>query len=197
MTGARNTSTANHKNAGTFNKSNVGAASRQQNSQQSGGAAPKPSTATLSSLSVTAGTWNKTFASDTFTYHVALTNDVDSVTISATPAYSGAAVVIGDGTTKTISIGDQKKTIVSVVITNGTDKKTYVLVLDKAVPDPVTTTAAGQQVSSTTENLSTDSISKSSNASTSTNNWNGGQNNAPTSFWSRLVDSIRSFFSKL
>lgn len=196
MSGARNTSTANHKNAGTFDKSNAGATSEQQNSQQFGGAVQKPSTATLSFLSVTAGTWNKTFASDTFTYHVALTNDVDSVTISATPAYSGAAVVIGDGTTKTISIGDQKKTIVSVVITNGTDKKTYVLVFDKAVPDPVTTTAAGQQVSSTTENLSTDSITKSSNASTSTNNWNGGQNNAPTSFWSRLVDSIRSFFSK-
>ncbi|MCQ6281998.1 cadherin-like beta sandwich domain-containing protein [Bacillus sp. EB600] len=197
MTGARNTSTANHKNAGTFDKSNAGATSEQQNSQQFGGVVQKPSTATLSFLSVTAGTWNKTFASDTFTYHVALPNDVDSVTISATPAYSGAAVVIADGTTRTISIGDQKKTIVSVVITNGTDKKTYVLVFDKAEPDPVTTTAAGQQVSSTTENLSTDSITKSSNASTSTNKWNAGQNNAPTSFWSRLVDSIRSFFSKL
>lgn len=190
---SQKSNTATYK--GTFN-GNVANTSQRQTVQQSGGSIQKPSLATLSALSVTTGTWNKTFASNSFTYHIAVANDIDTVSINVTPTNSGASVAIESGTNNTISLGSQKKTIVPIVVTKDDDRKTYILVFDKDVPQvTATTTAAGQTIS--IENSTSDSSIKGSTVTTPTNNGNGSKNNGSTSFWSRLVDSLRSFFSKL
>lgn len=192
---------SSNKSAGLFGLKNT-SSSQTQGSQQGGTAVQQPSKATLSTLSVSAGTWNKTFSKDTYTYHIAVDNGTDSVTVTTAPTYSGAAVTILDGTTNIISLGNQKKTIVPIVVTYNGERKTYILVIDKDVPDATATAAASQTVS-TTDNTSADTSIKNTSATSSTNNWTGRNNNnsnntnGSSSFWSRLIDSIRSFFSKL
>lgn len=95
-------------------------------------------TANLSALSVTSGTWNKSFDPDTYTYHIAVATDVSSVIISAAAEYSGAEVEIEDGTSTTVSIPDQAKTAISIKVSNDNDRKTYVLVFDKDVEEDIT-----------------------------------------------------------
>ncbi|MDP4155491.1 MAG: cadherin-like beta sandwich domain-containing protein, partial [Bacillota bacterium] len=192
---------SSNKSAGLFGLKNT-SSSQTQGSQQGGTAVQQPSKATLSTLSVSAGTWNKTFSKDTYTYHIAVDNGTDSVTVTAAPTYSGAAVTILDGTTNIISLGNQKKSIVPIVVTYNGERKTYILVIDKDVPDATATAAASQTVS-TTDNSSADTSIKNTSATSSTNNWTGRNNNnsnntnGSSSFWSRFIDSIRSFFSKL
>jgi hypothetical protein len=169
---------------------------------QQGTAAVQPSKATLSALTVTAGTWNTAFATDTYTYHIAVGSDVDSVAIDGTPTYSGSTVTVNGSVDNAVSLGNQQKTIVPVVVTNGTDRKTYVLVFDKTVPQAAATTT-DPTASSTANQVADTSIQNFNGMSGSNNwgggNWNGGNNNgtANTSFWSRLINSIRSFFSSL
>jgi hypothetical protein len=200
-----NISTANFtqnssQSAGSYNLRNISSSSQMQGSQQGGTAVQQPSKATLSTLSVSAGTWNKTFSNDTYTYHITVDNQTDSVTISTAPTYSGATVTVQDGATNTITLGNQKKTIVPIVVTNGDEHKTYILVFDKDVPD-VTSTTTASQPASTTDTTAADTAIKNSSATPGTNNWNGrnnnNNNNGTTSFWSRLIQSIRSFFSNL
>lgn len=193
-------SQSSNRSAGSFSLRNT-SSSQMQGSQQGGTAAQQPSKATLSTLSVSAGTWNKTFSKDTYTYHIAVDNETDSVTISTAATYSGTTVTIQDGTTNTISLGNQKKTIVPIVVTNGSERKTYILVIDKDVPDVTQTSAASQTVSGT-DNTASDTSIKNTSVTSGTNNWTGrnnnnNNNNGSTSFWSSLIDSIRSFFSKL
>jgi hypothetical protein len=187
------------RSAGSFSLRNT-SSSQMQGSGQGASAVQQPSKATLSTLSVSAGTWNKTFSKDTYTYHIAVDNDTDSVTISPAVTYSGATVTIQGDTTNTISLGNQKKTIVPIVVTKGDEHKTYILVFDKDVPDAIATSAASQTASST-DNTATDTSIKNTSVTSSTNNWTGrnnnNNNNGSTSFWSNLIDSIRSFFSKL
>jgi hypothetical protein len=100
--------------------------------QQSTLTTAKVSKALLSSLSVSEGTWDSTFASEEFTYHVSVSSDVDEVTLAPIAKYSGYEILIEGGTSKTIKLEGDKKTIISVVVTNDNDdRKTYVLVLDK------------------------------------------------------------------
>jgi hypothetical protein len=196
-------SQSSNRSAGSFSLRNT-SSSQMQGSQQGGTAAQQPSKATLSTLSVTKGTWNKTFSKDTYTYHIAVDNETDSVTISPAATYSGATVTIQGGSTNTISLGNQKKTIVPIVVTNGSEHKTYILVFDKDVPDAIATSAASPAVSST-DNTATDTSIKNTSVTSGTNNWtsrnnnnnNNNNNNGSTSFWSSLIESIRSFFSKL
>jgi hypothetical protein len=193
-------SQSSNRSAGSFSLRNT-SSSQMQGSQQGGTAAQQPSKATLSTLSVSAGTWNKTFSKGTYTYHIAVDNETDSVTISTAATYSGSTVTIQDGTTNMISLGNQKKTIVPIVVTNGSERKTYILVIDKDVPDVTQTSAASQTVSGT-DNTASDTSIKNTSVTSSTNNWTGrnnnnNNNNGSTSFWSSLIDSIRSFFSKL
>jgi hypothetical protein len=187
-------SQSSNRSAGSFSLTNT-------SSQQGGTAVQQPSKATLSTLSVSAGTWNKTFSKDTYTYHIAVDNETDSVTISTAVTYSGATVTIQDGTTNTVSLGNQKKTIVPIVVTKDDEHKTYILVFDKDVPDALATSSASQTVSSTDNTVTNPSV-KNTSVTSSTNNGTGSNNNSnnnnsSTSFWSRLIDSIRSFFSKL
>ncbi len=161
--------------------------------------AQKPSTATLSALTVSSGTWNKTFSKNTYTYHIAVGSDVNEVTIDETTAYSGASVTINSNTSNAIQLGSQKKTIVPIVVTNGDDKKTYVLVFDKEIPQTTVTTAtAANTAGNQTADIQT-SKTKSQTSSTTdqTAAVNTRKNTASVSWWSRLIDSIRSFFSKL
>jgi hypothetical protein len=194
-------SQSSNRSAGSFSLRNT-SSSQTQGAQQGASAVQQPSKATLSTLSVTKGTWNKTFSKDTYTYHIAVDNETDSVTISPAATYSGATVTIQGGTTNTISLGNQKKTIIPVVVTKDDEHKTYILVFDKDVPDAIATAAASPTVSST-DNTATDTSIKDTSVTSNTNNWTGrnnnynNNNNGSTSFWSRLIDSIRSFFSKL
>jgi hypothetical protein len=91
----------------------------------------KTSTALLSSLLVSEGTWDSTFSSEEFTYHVTLSSDVDEVTLSPVAKYSSSEILIEGSTSKTIKLDADSKTIVSVVVKHNDDRKTYVLVFDK------------------------------------------------------------------
>jgi hypothetical protein len=101
--------------------------------QQITGTVQKVSKATLSSLTVSEGTWDSTFSMNEFTYHVAVASDVETMTITPIASYSGSTILIDGSTSKTIQLEDDSKTIISVVVTSGVDdRKTYILVFDKA-----------------------------------------------------------------
>ncbi len=92
----------------------------------------KTSKALLASLSVSEGSWDSSFTSDEFTYHVTVSSDLDKVTLNPTAKFSSSEILIEGSTSKTIKLDDDKKTIISVVVTNeNNDRKTYVLVFDK------------------------------------------------------------------
>jgi hypothetical protein len=94
--------------------------------------AQKVSKAVLSSLTVNNGTWDSAFSSDEFTYHVSVGSDVDSITLSPTARYSSSTILIEGGTSKTIKLDDDNKTVISIVVTySDDDRKTYVLVIDR------------------------------------------------------------------
>lgn len=107
--------------------------SSQPTSQLQGSVTPeKVSKALLSSLSVSEGTWDSTFTSEGFTYHVKMSSDVEEITLKPIAKYSSSEILIEGDTSKTIKLEDDKKTIISVVVTNDEDdRKTYVLVIDK------------------------------------------------------------------
>jgi hypothetical protein len=92
----------------------------------------QPSKAMLSSLTVSAGTWDSTFSADEFTYHITVPSDTETVTIHPAASYSRSSIAIEDGTNKTITLDDDNKTVISVVVKyDDDDRKTYVLVFDK------------------------------------------------------------------
>lgn len=94
--------------------------------------AKKVSKALLSSLSVSEGTWDSTFTSEEFTYHIIVSSDMDEITLKPIAKYSSSEILIEGDTSKTIKLEDDKKTIISVVVTNDEDdRKTYVLVVDQ------------------------------------------------------------------
>lgn len=107
--------------------------SLQQNAnQQTDVTVQKISTATLSSLTVSEGTWDSSFLTNEFTYHLAVASDIDTVTINPVASYSGATFSIEGSSSGTVQLIG-KKTIISVVVTKGEDRKTYVLVFDRDV----------------------------------------------------------------
>ncbi|MGJ7910416.1 cadherin-like beta sandwich domain-containing protein [Neobacillus sp. LXY-1] len=88
--------------------------------------------ATLSALTVSTGTWDSDFESDEFTYHIAVSSDVNTVTIKPTAQNSGSSITIEGGTSRTIPLDADNKTIISVVVKyDNSDRKTYVLEFDK------------------------------------------------------------------
>ncbi|PFP29737.1 hypothetical protein COJ96_08590 [Bacillus sp. AFS073361] len=100
--------------------------------QQSSLNTEKVSKALLSSLSVSEGTWDSNFTSDEFTYHITVSSDADEITLKPIAKYSRSEISIEGGTSKTIKLENDKKTIISVVVTyDDVDRKTYVLVFDK------------------------------------------------------------------
>jgi hypothetical protein len=94
--------------------------------------APAPSAdATLSALTIDAGTLSPAFDSATDAYFATVDNGVTSVTISATANHAEAAVS-GDVGTKALSVGDNTFTI-TVTAQDGTTKA-YTLVVTRTGP---------------------------------------------------------------
>ncbi|MBI0580466.1 cadherin-like beta sandwich domain-containing protein [Neobacillus cucumis] len=154
--------------------------------------------ATLSSLTVSEGTWNKDFTADEYTYHLSVKSDAESVIIKPTAKYSSSTIKIEDGSSKTIKL-DGKKTIISVIVTNGEDRKTYVMVFKKKVEksesSPATDSPAESTVSSATNTPVTTSNNNLTIGQTSTEKGQG--NTQSVSVWGRLTEGISQFFSKL
>lgn len=161
----------------------------------------KASTAILSALATSHGTWNKAFQSDEFTYHVKLSSNVSSVKISATPTYADASISIEDSTNNDITFGDQQsKKIISVVVKNGDDQKTYVLVFNKTIKSKDTD-------DHTEKNTETASSIKSTSASAATDTSTINKDNHTTiikhqqqnhsSWFAKIVDTIGNFFKSL
>ncbi|MEH7414853.1 cadherin-like beta sandwich domain-containing protein [Neobacillus drentensis] len=101
--------------------------------QGASGTVEKTSNATLSKLSVSTGTWDSSFNSSEYTYHIAVSSDTKTVTINPTVSYSNSEITIEGGTSKTIQLDEDNKTVISVRVTyDDTDRKTYVLVFDRA-----------------------------------------------------------------
>jgi hypothetical protein len=157
----------------------------------------KQSQAQLTSLTVSNGAWNKTFTRDEYTYHIALTSEVENITINAIPSNIGATVSIEDNSNKTIQLGaNAKKTIISVVVSKDEDdRKTYVLVFDKDVKEQkesVATTTATDPTSTSTIGTNT----ANSKATVNTFVQNGNRKSNSTSWWARFVSSISDFFKR-
>ncbi|TKC18114.1 cadherin-like beta sandwich domain-containing protein [Robertmurraya kyonggiensis] len=94
--------------------------------------------ANLSNLTISDGTWDNSFTSEEYTYHIAVDTDVTSVTIEGNPEENDAELTIdGIETTNsaTVAIGDVAQTVISVAVTYENDRKTYVLVFDKDIDD--------------------------------------------------------------
>jgi hypothetical protein len=156
------------------------------------------SAANLSGLTVSAGTWNKDFASTEYTYHIALTSGINKVTIQAEPSDSGAVIDIQGNSDNTITIGsDQSKTIVPIVVTKGDERKTYVLVFDKQiVKTAVKTVTSSNSDSNSSSVINTSASSNSPVINTIQNGRQKGQGQKQSpSLWSRIVQAIQSFFS--
>ncbi|TWE09065.1 cadherin-like protein [Neobacillus bataviensis] len=97
------------------------------------GTVEKTSNATLSKLTVSTGTWDSSFTSSEYTYHIAVSSDTKTVTINPTTSNSSSDITIEGGTSKTIQLDDDNKTVISIRVTyDDTDRKTYVLVFDRA-----------------------------------------------------------------
>jgi hypothetical protein len=100
--------------------------------QQNSASEQKTSKATLSSLTISNGTWGSTFSKDKFTYHVAVSSDVKTLTINPTASYNASTIMINGDSSKTIQLEDDNKTIIPIVVTyDDGDRKTYVLVFDR------------------------------------------------------------------
>ncbi|MDL5039932.1 cadherin-like beta sandwich domain-containing protein [Heyndrickxia coagulans] len=153
------------------------------------------SKATLSSLTVSKGTWNKDFSKNEYTYHIKLATSLESVTITATPTYSGSTVSIRDSSAGKISIGkNEAEKVVSVVVTNGSERKTYVLVFKKKVTGTSTTVSD----TGSTSARQADDASSSGTAQTRTAATAAFQTQQQQpSWWSKFVSSIESFFKSL
>jgi hypothetical protein len=167
-----------------------------QNSlQQNNGTIQKTNTATLSALTVSTGSWDTTFSTDQFTYHLEVSSDAASVTIDSRTANSGATISI-EGGSNTIQLPGNK-TVISILVTKGEDRKTYVLVFDKKGQLTETTTEPTPQ--STDSSLSSTSRKVTSTPSTtptavSTNKSNLVKSKTSTSFWGRFAALLKKIF---
>lgn len=183
-----------NRNNSQINRNN----SMSQNSmQQSSSAVQKTSTATLSSLKISQGSWDSTFSTDEFTYHLAVSSDVKSVTINPSATYSSAVISVEGGSNKTVQLAGNK-TVISVLVTRGEDRKTYVLVFDKEVQQAGTTTEATPQ--STDSNLSSTSSKITSTVSTTptavaASELKLGKSQTSTSFWGRIAAFFKKIFN--
>jgi len=117
----------------TQTKINSNSSQLAANQQITTGTAQKTTKASLSNLTVSEGTWDSTFTSSEYTYHVAVASDTKTVTINPTASYSNSEITIEGGTSKTIQLDDDNKTVISIRVTyDDTDRKTYVIVFDRA-----------------------------------------------------------------
>ncbi|RLQ97150.1 cadherin-like beta sandwich domain-containing protein [Falsibacillus albus] len=164
----------------------------QSSNQQAGTAADstvKVSTAVLSSLTVSDGTWDSGFTSDEYTYHIAVPKGMTSITINPVPKYSGASVLYEGKTDHTIQLTGNR-TVVSVLATKGDDRKTYVLVFDK----PIEQNAASETPKQTsyTNIVSTEQTDSPKLLSARTVNKNESKDSA--TFFGKIIAFFKNLF---
>lgn len=87
----------------------------------------------LNTLTVSKGTWNKSFDSDEHTYHIEVDKDITSVQIEAIASASGATIKYDGESSKTVTIKNKAKTAISVTVSKDGARRTYVLVFDKDI----------------------------------------------------------------
>ncbi|MGG0286134.1 cadherin-like beta sandwich domain-containing protein [Peribacillus butanolivorans] len=87
----------------------------------------------LNTLTVSKGTWNKSFDSDEHTYHIEVDKDITSVQIEAIASASGATIKYDGESSKTVTIKNKAKTAISVTVSIDGARRTYVLVFDKDI----------------------------------------------------------------
>ncbi|MGS2779614.1 cadherin-like beta sandwich domain-containing protein [Robertmurraya sp. GLU-23] len=148
--------------------------------------------ANLDSLTVSIGTWNKSFASDVYTYHLDVATDVTSVTLSADAAESDAEITIDDkviSSTSEVNIDDKAKTVISVVVTHDEDRKTYILVFDKDINEETTVSTAENEVESEVS-VDSQTVNARESGSSSQMDLAGEFNRESDSVWQRIL----SFF---
>ena len=114
------------------NQNSIQNASIQPSAAGDSGTAKKTSKATLSKLTVSEGTWDSSFNSSEYTYHVAVPSDTKTVTINPVASFSSSEIKIEDGISNTIQLEGDNKTVISIRVTyDDSDWKTYVLVFDR------------------------------------------------------------------
>ncbi|MEH7118836.1 cadherin-like beta sandwich domain-containing protein [Neobacillus vireti] len=114
------------------NQNSIQNASIQPSAAGAAGTAQKTSKATLSKLTVSEGTWDSSFNSSEYTYHVAVPSDTKTVTINPAASFSSSEIKIEDGISNTIQLDSDNKTVISIRVTyDDSDRKTYVLVFDR------------------------------------------------------------------
>lgn len=148
-TSGNNTRTGLNSRTGNIARSKTnGTYSGSNSTQQNSGSVQKASTAALSSFTVSEGTWDSSFSTNEYTYHIALPSNVQSVTLNPVAEYSSAAISIEGSSSKGISLSGSK-TVIPIVVTNGEDRKTYVLVFDKPVQQTNGAAVTAQQTTDT------------------------------------------------
>ncbi|WP_368658889.1 cadherin-like beta sandwich domain-containing protein [Metabacillus halosaccharovorans] len=172
-------------NSSTKNTANLGSSSAT-------GTSETKTTANLDSLTMSNGTWSKTFSSDVYTYHISLASDVSSLTISADAEESDADIFIEDeeiSDNSTVTIGDKPKTAISVIVENDGDRKTYVLIFEKDVDEEVTTETVESIANTETEAATVSSDTKGIEVTSETNQMNVREErqDEKASIWQKLL----------
>ncbi|MCV9888513.1 cadherin-like beta sandwich domain-containing protein [Metabacillus halosaccharovorans] len=172
-------------NSSTKNSANLGSSSAT-------GTSETKTTANLNSLTVSNGTWSKTFSSDVYTYHISLASDVSSLTISADAEESDADIFIEDeeiSDNSTVTIGDKTKTAISVIVENDEDRKTYVLIFEKEVDEEVTIETVESIANTETEAATVSSDTKGLEVTSETNQMNDREERQEekASIWQKLL----------
>jgi len=172
-------------NSSTKNSADLGSSSAT-------GTSETKTTANLNSLTVSNGTWSKTFSSDVYTYHISLASDVSSLTISADAEESDADIFIEDeeiSDNSTVTIGDKTKTAISVIVENDEDRKTYVLIFEKDVDEEVTTETVESIANTETEAATVSSDTKGIEVTSETNQMNVREERQEetASIWQKLL----------
>ncbi|MFD6440637.1 cadherin-like beta sandwich domain-containing protein [Peribacillus sp. NPDC060186] len=87
----------------------------------------------LNTLTVSKGTWNKSFDSAEHTYHIEVDKDITSVQIEAIASASGATIRYDGESSKSVTINNKAKTAISVTVSKDGARRTYVLVFEKDI----------------------------------------------------------------
>lgn len=163
-----------------------------QKTETSSAQKDKISKATLSSLTVSEGTWNKSFSSSEYTYHLTVSDDVNSVVLSPITTYSGATYTIEGSTSKTVKLkNNRKKTVISVIVSKDDNRKTYVLIFEKNTKDNEEKTEVNTTM--TTESTLSNTVSMNNKGPVITER-QGTQQKSSTTLWGKIKSFISSLF---
>lgn len=184
-------STGNIESVSVSNGSNTRTSDNNTMSEESGG--ETLTTANLASLTVSNGTWNKSFSSTEYTYHLSLANDVTSLTISAVAEENDAEIYMEDKlitNSSTVTIDDKAKTVISIVVKHDSDRKTYVLVFDKTIDEEANSVTTESTIDKETDATEVSVDTSRDNARTLANERSSsltGRQVEATSFWQKLL----------